>query len=152
MSSFVKVILVLVLLLGVVLPMMIKGPDGKPIMSVDDWIPDVDTEQVTGAVDQLQALSSGQVAPDQAGTLPDPSPNNAPMVKDSDPAMLGSSSGKMYKWQDENGRWHFSSQKPAASEHAQVEDLPDMENVMDAPVNEEENSSMMGLPGLLLGQ
>ena len=32
-------LLLLLIALGVIAPMFIRGPDGEPIMSVDDWIP-----------------------------------------------------------------------------------------------------------------
>jgi hypothetical protein len=64
------------------------------------------------------------------------------------PVNLSSSSGKMYKWQDENGRWHFSTQKPANQQQISIEALPEVENLMQPPVNEEENSSTIGLPGI----
>ena len=53
----------------------------------------------------------------------------------------------MYKWQDEQGRWHFSNQKPVTTTQVSMEQLPEVENVMEAPVNKGDNSSSIRLPG-----
>ena len=114
MSFKMKFTLVLFVLLTLGLTLLMTGPDGRPLMSLDDWVPDTS---------QLPAL-----------------PESAPTT-------LSASSGKMYKWQDEKGRWHFSYQKPAAMTRVSVEELPEVENVIEAPVNKGDNSSSIRFPG-----
>lgn len=117
MKSFMRLLLIL-LVLGALLPLFIRGPDGRPIMSFADWVPN------WGASTPSATLSSDADAP----------------------ARLSSDSGKMYKWQDAQGRWHFSEEKPLDQSTAAVESLPDVQNVMDAPVAGRSNSSTIALP------
>ncbi len=151
MASYIKWVLVFVVILAVVVPMVLKGPDGRPIMSLNDWMP-----ASGNLVDQLKDVSDQ--AREHVGLANDQFPvqdGDASVDKslssqqlEQSPTVLSSSSGKMYKWQDENGKWHFSSQKPMATSGVSVENLPDVENVIDAPVTEGEKSSTIGVPGL----
>ncbi|MEE8058843.1 MAG: DUF4124 domain-containing protein [Pseudomonadales bacterium] len=162
MKSYTKWLLFLFLLFAVGLPLVIKGPNGRPIISFGDWMPNsAALDQVLG---QLRLVSDKagkgveRVAEQTVDSLSElvETPSVSTTVKQSlsseelakSPIVFSSSSGKMYKWQDTNGRWHFSSEKPMAVDKVSVEALPDVENVMDTPITEGENSSNIGFPGL----
>ena len=131
MSAYTKLLMLVFITILLVLPMIIKGPDGRPIMTLEDWIPDW---HIAPASSNL-AVSNGSDG-----------------LEISDGAQSGSllPANKMYKWQDERGRWHYSNEKPKAGVSATVEDLPQVENVIDAPVTQGDNSSTIRLPGGLL--
>ena len=95
-----KLVIVLVILAALIAPMFIKGPDGKPLMSLDDWKVDV-----PGDV--------GELLPDGAA----------------EPA--GPETTTVYKWQDENGQWHFSN-TPQDMANAETMELSSDINIMDA--------------------
>lgn len=155
MKAYFKWMLIFVVIFAVAIPMLLKGPDGRPIMSIGDWLPAAaDLGQLANRVKSgVGGEQSGQqVGGEQPNTghRPSAAENNLQTLSrqqlaDS-PAQLSSTSGKMYKWQDKNGRWHFSSQKPLNQQKVQVQDLPDVENVIDAPVTGGDNSSTIGLP------
>jgi hypothetical protein len=152
MSVKSKFAIALLLLLAIGLPMLIKGPDGRPMMTVNDWLPDMSTLAATEgkAVAAMNSLQS-MVAPDQlADSTPAQQQASGQLAVDVTKADAGSravSAGKMYKWQDGNGRWHFSSERPVDGQSVSVENLPDVKNVMEAPVKERDKSSTMNLPG-----
>ena len=134
---------VLLLLLALLAPLFLKGSDGKPI-KLSDWVPNKDrmlgmARQAAKAGDELATDSMQSL-----GQLTDTAGSSSMQAEvEAAPDTLKASSGKMYKWQDENGRWHFSSQKPMETGNVALEDLPDVENVMDAPVDGEGDDSMM---------
>jgi len=64
-------VMIALLIIACIAPMVIKGPDGEPLMSIEDWIPSTPT-----IPDELQS--------------------------DDEPTTV-------YKWQDEDGNWHFSN-------------------------------------------
>lgn len=155
MAAYIKWIVAFVLIFIVGLPMLMTDSKGRPIMSIDDWLPGGDS--VEQALDQLkdsthragegvsQLLDSPTISEDDKAAS-----GNALSEQqlEKSPRQLSSSSGKMYKWQDEQGRWHFSSQKPLAAKSVSVEALPDVENVMEAPVTKGHKSSTIGFPDL----
>jgi len=47
----------------------------------------------------------------------------------------------VYKWQDKQGRWHFSSEQPANGAPAELEHLPELENVIPPPSGQGAGSS-----------
>lgn len=155
MKLYIKILLVLVVLFAVVLPLLIKGADDKPIMSGGDWFPNGD--RLIGLVRELgqrvgHLMGDEESAAVGSGGTDDPSAGTQPVTLSDAPTSFKPESGKMYKWQDEQGRWHFSSDKPSDQSTASIEALPDVKNVMDTPVDEEAEESMMGLPGLLDGK
>ncbi|WP_145999168.1 DUF4124 domain-containing protein [Oceanicoccus sp. KOV_DT_Chl] len=146
MKPFAKLMIAALILLGIGLPMVMTGPNGKPIMTINDWIPDISglkpkNFNVEGRVEHLKSLTNLTDGSEPTAQNP------VKTAVDNSPGQLSASSGKMYKWQDENGRWHFSSEKPTAAVEVSVEQLPEMENFMQAPVKEEENNSSISLPG-----
>lgn len=101
MKLIIKLLLILVIG-AVAAPLFIKGPDGKPIMQVSDLLP---VEVLPSSVAQQLGI-----APTTSSSQP-PSPQ---------------SSGAIYRWQDDDGQWHYSDKAPA---HTQSE------NVTLKPVN-----------------
>lgn len=151
MSFKSKFVIMLLLLLALGLPMLIKGPDGRPIMTVNDWVPEldklvIDTHAVSDTVESLQSAAKG-IGSDRITASAVSADQSAQQgLTEADPNRLSRGSGKMYKWQDDSGQWHFSSEKPKTSQQASIEDLPDVENVMEPPVTEDNKSSTIGLP------
>jgi hypothetical protein len=140
MTLFMKLLLMLVLIFAVLLPMMIKGPNGQPIMALEDWLPDSYTLLANLPLSLTEVVQLGSDEPASR------------TATQADAIKLSANSGQIYKWQDQQGRWHFSSEKPVLDVNAQLEQLPELENVMEAPVNEGDNSSSLSLPGFLVGQ
>lgn len=77
-------------------PMFIKGPNGKPLMSLDDWVP----KDAIALVDKVSDLTAESKTTDGAA----------------------SASGKQifYKWKDENGVWQMTHYRPT---HLADEDI-----------------------------
>ena len=101
-----------VLIIACIAPLFIKGPDGKPIMTIDDWIP-----EVPESAEKL----AGNIADEVVPTEPT----------------------RVYKWQDEDGQWHFSNTPPNALASEEMELDGDI-NIMDpfeVPEEEEEVAS-----------
>jgi hypothetical protein len=154
MKAYVKWLVVFVLLFAVAVPMLLKRPDGRPIMQVSDWLPAAGN--LNQLVDQLKAVGAPLLG-EQLQQRIDPVSVNSDAGSDrpvlsseqlaASPALLSAASGKMFKWQDANGKWHFSSEKPQEQRDVSVEDLPEVKNVMVAPVTRGDNSSTISLPG-----
>ena len=83
MKLFVKLMLFIVVA-ALAAPFILKGPDGRPLMSLDMLkAPDVKLPDFSKAADAVSASLN------KAGEEP-------------------SKAVAVYKWQDENGSWHFS--------------------------------------------
>ena len=87
-----KLILLLVLG-GFVAPMMIPGPDGKPIMTLDDWIPSGLIAKIEGVLNSLGNLK------DAPGDIVDSATD----------AVIGEGA-QIYVWRDAEGVLHYSDQ------------------------------------------
>jgi hypothetical protein len=95
-------IILLLLALALVAPMIISGPDGNPIMTVDDWKPDTNmlakVKQIAGlTIQAIEELTNISLSDDSLDT-----------------------GNVMHKWQDAEGLWHFSDSIP---EDSQVKNL-----------------------------
>ena len=144
--------LLLLLLLAVVVPMLIKGPNGRPLMSVDDWLPDRDT--IRNNWTRLTALfqsspGDGSLGREKAPQATEPSSGLVINSTEHPEYMPSAPSGKLYRWRDDSGHWHFSTSPPPLGQTVSVEELPDVKNVMEAPVAEDgDGSNMFGLHGM----
>lgn len=94
------------LLLGFVVPMIMPGADGKPVMSYQDWLPD------EASLDSLQrkAKRGVQVLSEALDSSTEAAGGDSPELFESlgeltDKAL---SSKQVYKWKDEFGQWHFT--------------------------------------------
>jgi hypothetical protein len=104
-----------VLIIVFVLPMLIPGPDGKPIMSFSDWLPSQQTLRNIGN-------SVGDTI------------NGAAALVGQEPVIATAASKKLYKWQDQHGRWHFSDDPKQVPSHAKAQAMPQLANsTMAAP-------------------
>lgn len=137
MKPYTKLVLIVFVIVMFGLPMIMKGPDGRPIMTMDDWLPSgVSVDSVVSTLDSVKD-SAMQVVSEQ-------SQSGGDSVDDVEAVPVQAGSGTMYKWQDEKGQWHFSSEKPLAASQVSVEALPEVNNLMQAPVVKERPSSNIG--------
>ncbi len=113
-------LLIGVLIIACIAPLFIKGPDGEPIMSLDDWKIEL-PESLDDLFGSRQSASTPEV----------PAPSEPTTV---------------YKWQDEKGQWHFSSMPPEV-ETAETMELDGNINTMDAfvPPPKEETTVATGI-------
>lgn len=138
------------LLLGFVVPMIMPGADGKPLMSYQDWLPD------KNSVDALQ-----RKAKQGAQALYSVLESGAQAVETQSPALSSTleilngselSSQKVYKWQDEFGQWHFTDdpavalQRGANSSEVEQQILSYSENTMPAPPRAQSSDVPMAAP------
>lgn len=100
LGFLIKALLALLLPLLVVL-MVLPGPDGKPVMSLSDWMPE---------------------KPD-TGWL-----SKTPLSRET----------SLYRWQDEQGHWNFSQEKPTNT--ALYETMTVSGNVNTLPANAGDNA------------
>jgi len=100
----IQLILVLIVC-GFVIPHWLKGPDGKPVMSLSDWLPDLSV--LSGLVDKIPSRSTA--ADSQLGE-----------------------EKQFYKWQDEEGGWHYSDKAPDTALKVEKQALPQMTNTIKA--------------------
>jgi hypothetical protein len=115
MKLIIKMCLLL-LVIALILPLWLKGPDGKPIMPVGEWV-SLPAEVAGSASELVEKLGLSNVLPDGDSAS---EPTAAP-------------SGQYYRWQDAEGQWHFSDQPPAQPEPTLVaEKLPEVRNSMGA--------------------
>lgn len=116
-------IMLLSLLALLVLPLFLVGPGGKPLMSLNDWLPgDVSLNGAANTLVKSWNKVSGAV---QQGTGLD----------------ISIETPKVYKWKDAQGRWQFSNAPPpAAAGEVYVQDMPQLSNVMQ-PVTPRERST-----------
>ena len=98
-------LLLLLLGLGIVAPMFIPGPDGEPIMSLDDWIPHTLISRSKEVINGLEDLT------DRAGDLPSDvglvDRLTHPLSNFSTKDELASGTA-VFTWRDENGVLHYS--------------------------------------------
>lgn len=146
MTFRVKLLLLIVIILAVVMPMFLKGPDGRPIMSWQDWLPD--GESAHQALEKARVFKQSLATSSRAGASSDQQAEPVtPNIQSGPISPLSTLPGnQIYKWQDHSGRWHFSNQKPQNIDIVIVEALPEVKNVMSAPVTARKNSSTIGMP------
>lgn len=123
LKLFTRLILVLVLL-ALVLPMVVPGPNGAPVMRPSDWL-DPSGWRLPG-MDSLKMprveLPPIELSPEQAEALV---PAGEPL-----PGLDPPDAGQYYRWQDEQGVWHFSDEAPAHGAALAPQALPAISNRM----------------------
>lgn len=134
MRFYYKLLSVLLIVLGLGLPMVLKGPDGHPIMSVADWMPEVGFFR--RSLQQLQSSATDLT----------PEPALSPTFA-GDLSTTVLRAGELYQWQDRAGGWHFSDQKPQIESQLTVEALPQVKNLISAPVVRPATSSKLSSTG-----
>jgi hypothetical protein len=135
--KFKMVMMVITLLvIGVVMPMLMPGPDGKPMMTWRDWLPD--TSKLNAVVGKAQEIvyDANELVSEKAGIS------------------VGAERPKLYKWKDEHGNWHFSDQASPTALDQVVEALPQATNSMSPPpvinFGEQERAASRNAPNLPL--
>ncbi len=124
-------LLIAALIIACIAPLFIKGPDGEPIMTIDDWAIDLPEP-----VDEFFAdIFSGRA----------PSTPALPGTPEAEPL-------KVYKWQDEDGHWHFSNTPPNmdVAQEVEIADVNLME-AYEAPEPVPEPSQSAAAPAMLPG-
>lgn len=121
MNGYVKLVCVFLVAAVLFLPMVITGPSGGPIMTLDDWIPDIvrDSASLDINLDAVKSLKGSTETSFSRG---------------------------IFKWQDESGHWHFSNQQSGQNGPSAEVGLSELENVIEASVTEGNNSSNIRLP------
>lgn len=97
-------LLLLLIALGVVAPMFIHGPDGEPIMQLDDWVPHRLigwSESLVGGLDSWSSNLSSKV-PFAEMPLAE-----MPLAEMPGQTVVGAGTA-IYTWRDSNGVLHFS--------------------------------------------
>ena len=112
---------VVLLVLALFLPMWLKGPDGEPVMDLQDWVSV--PNDMGGVVDSARGLLD-RVVGGEAGPAPESLPG----------AEQNSAPGQFYRWQDESGAWHFSDKPLLDGQQMAAESLPLVSNRMDSVV------------------
>lgn len=118
-------LMIIAILGSLVLPFIIPGPDGKPVM---DWRPLVDPQQWQHGVAGVFQRMRGAVR-DSVEQLPE--------LGD---VLAGESDDQYYRWQDENGVWHFSDTPPPDREFEQLK-LPEVANPLPVQLPEANTES-----------
>lgn len=95
MKLFVK-FMIFILVLGLAGPFIMKGPDGRPLMDLRDFIPDFSSmkRKATGMINDVN------------NTVGDLSEGG------SSEAIGDFGKTRVYRWQDENGQWQYSDTPP----------------------------------------
>ncbi len=131
--------MIFVLVLGLAGPFIMKGPDGRPLMELDDLIPDFSSmkRKASGVLSDVND-TVGALSGDNGG----------------EPSEFGKT--RVYRWKDEKGRWQYSDTPPASQESEKLLINPDVNIVQatelpEAPEPEEEKEtdakdSGIGLP------
>jgi len=101
--------LFLILLIALVAPMIIPGPDGEPIMTIEDWIPRELINSVGSGIDSAGSVLSGAV--DATGEVVDTGGGD-----------------QIYTWRDAQGVLHYSD---TPVENAETLELGD--NTLEIP-------------------
>jgi hypothetical protein len=98
------------LIIACIAPLFIKGPGGEPVMTLNDWKIDV-PHQVK---DLVGSLTRGA--------------KKSPPVEEQQPMQV-------YKWQDDEGLWHFSNAPPnlEIAEEIEISDVNLMEAYLPPP-------------------
>ena len=87
-------LLLLFIGVGVITPMFIRAPDGEPIMSLDDWVPQTLIDWSEGLMDGLNGWASNLSS-------------EAPLTDSLPQAVIGAGA-EIYTWRDSQGVLHFS--------------------------------------------
>ncbi len=145
MKLFAIKMIFLLVMLGFVAPMFIRGPDGKPIMSMDDWIPHSAIAWTTKSYHRISnwfdELGSPTVIQSQDG--------------DVIPSITGAGA-EIYSWRDENGVLHFSDTPVSGAQSLTVPDdgleIPADRFVQSglAPAEPKRSSASGGVQAILL--
>ena len=80
--------------LGVIAPLFIRGSDGETIMSLDDWVPHTLIRWSDSIVGGLDGWVSGVFS-------------ETALIDDSSQAVIGAGA-EIYTWRDKQGVLHFS--------------------------------------------
>lgn len=98
MNIFIKILLLLVVL-AIAAPFVLKGPDGQPLMTLDDLhTPDVAIPEVVEKLPEVQNPFRGE-----------------------EPSAGGKKSARteIYSWKDAQGNVHYSNKPPATGIEAE---------------------------------
>jgi hypothetical protein len=100
-----------ILIIGFVAPMITPGPDGEPLMTWRDWVPDK-----SSLVKLLSFLEGTVEVIDPGGSLS----SSVDLFEKQ----------QIYQWQDEQGHWYFTDNPESAAAHAISKPMPKFKNFM----------------------
>ncbi|WP_444916399.1 DUF4124 domain-containing protein [Microbulbifer sp. JMSA003] len=114
------------LLVGVVLPMILPGPDGKPIMSPSDWLPqkpDISAIRETGE----RAMQSVRETTQESVSKIEELAASSELVSQGD---SDKQTSEVFTWKDKDGNWHFSDTVPEGLDsHVRIHRVKPMNTV-----------------------
>ena len=114
----------LVLALG--LPLWLRGPDGRPIMTPADWLES--PAWLEGLIAGAREFAESPVETTPAIGAEKPGGNGG------EASAANAGTGFYYRWQDATGLWHFSDEPPPArADELQPLALPDPANRLSPP-------------------
>ncbi len=129
MGLFFKLMMFLVVL-ALAAPFVMKGPDGRPLMTLDDIkMPDVKVPEVPDSVKNLS-----DKLPDIKNPLSDSQPSSA-------------KANKVYSWTDANGNVQFSNTPPSGVTNVKATEYHPDANVikLDKPSSQSEPHGKKGM-------
>ena len=130
MKKLMYKLMFLALMAMLAVPMFIKGPNGEPLMSMDDWVPD--TDGIKRKIDSFFADVS-DTASNMGGGFSESSGSG------------GKNGGQsFYKWQDANGQWQYSDKPNPAGQSESVYVNPDANMVSSAGFQPQEKQVKKG--------
>lgn len=132
MGLFIKLMMFLVVL-ALAAPFVMKGPDGRPLMTLDDIkMPDVEVPEVPDSVKNLS---------DKIPDIKNPLSGDQPSA---------TQSTRVYSWTDENGQVQFSNTPPAGVHNVKATEYHPDANVIKLdkpPVTEQKPSATSPFKG-----
>jgi len=118
--KMIKLLLPLIMLVFVV-PMIMPGPNGKPVMSINDWLPNsASIERVRTNLQSWWRRTTNTI-------------ENTVENKTGVDIEVAPEPEQLFKWQDANGIWHFTNRADMAGKGAQKQALPTATNTMAPP-------------------
>lgn len=126
--------------------MLVKMPKGQPLMTVHDWLPD--KKFISSSSVQLKSVAT-KLSDVASGAIRQVNQTFNNEVNDTflSPVEMSNDSGTIYKWQDKQGQWHFSNEKPEIESRVSIEAMPEVRNLIPAPVVRPPSSSKLSPAG-----
>lgn len=106
MKLFIKLVS-FILVLGLSGPFFLRGPDGRPWLDYREFLPDFAALSRKARNLAVEVKELGGPASDQKSSIQTSDKPAALLTEGQEATGEG-----LYRWQDDNGQWHFSDQPP----------------------------------------